>query len=104
MILNLAINARDAMPSGGTLTIEMSRFDATFGYFPDELSPSSYVAISVSDTGVGMTQDVLAKALDPFFTTKPQARAPVWVFHKSTVPETSNWCWRPSARPPNQFI
>jgi signal transduction histidine kinase len=74
MILNLAINARDAMPSGGTLTIETSKVEVNAGDLPDELSPGSYVAITVSDTGYGMTPDVLARAFDPFFTTKAQGK------------------------------
>jgi signal transduction histidine kinase/CheY-like chemotaxis protein len=57
-ILNLAVNARDAMPCGGTLTISTS------------LSSADYVCITVSDTGIGMTPETLARAFEPFFTTK----------------------------------
>ena len=71
-LLNLTINARDAMPDGGRITIETA--NKTF----DERSAKerglvagSYVALSVSDTGTGMTPDVMSKAFDPFFTTKP---------------------------------
>ncbi|MGI4801338.1 MAG: ATP-binding protein, partial [Janthinobacterium lividum] len=71
-LLNLCINARDAMPDGGKLTIE------TANHLIDErqarardLPPGQYVSLSVSDTGTGMPPDVIAKAFDPFFTTKP---------------------------------
>ncbi|MBK0394121.1 ATP-binding protein [Ramlibacter algicola] len=71
-ILNLAINARDAMPNGGTLVIETSnkQLDAAYARHND-VQPGDYVCVSVSDTGAGMPPDVLAKAFDPFFTTKP---------------------------------
>jgi signal transduction histidine kinase len=71
-LLNLCINARDAMPDGGQLLIETHNrvFDkgcATQG----ELASGSYIELCVSDTGTGMTADVVARAFDPFFTTKP---------------------------------
>jgi PAS domain S-box-containing protein len=66
-VLNLAINARDAMPDGGTLTVSSRRVRITDD--PD-LLPGTYVELSISDTGSGMDQDVLARAFDPFFTTK----------------------------------
>ncbi len=71
-LLNLCINARDAMPDGGKLTIrtgnqEFGAQDAA----ARELAPGAYVALSVSDTGTGMPPEVIAKAFDPFFTTKP---------------------------------
>ena len=72
-ILNLAINARDAMPNGGRLTIETSTVDIDSRYVetrPDT-RPGRYAVIAVSDTGVGMAPDVLEKVFDPFFTTKP---------------------------------
>jgi signal transduction histidine kinase len=72
-ILNLAINARDAMPEGGRLTIATGRQVITLdqsGDGGDELSPGRYVVISVVDTGTGMPPDVLARAMEPFFTTK----------------------------------
>jgi signal transduction histidine kinase len=72
-ILNLAINARDAMPDGGRLTIETSntRLDADYARRHNDAEAGEYVAISVSDTGVGMSADVVDRAFDPFFTTKP---------------------------------
>jgi signal transduction histidine kinase len=67
VILNLAINSRDAMPHGGRLTVATKNM----GVSDRPLAPREYVAISVSDTGSGMTQEVAAKAFEPFFTTKP---------------------------------
>ncbi|MHC2335285.1 PAS domain S-box-containing protein [Bradyrhizobium sp. USDA 4454] len=71
-ILNLAINARDAMPEGGKLTIEASNVSADHEYSlrNPELSPGQYVVISITDTGVGMSHDTLSHAFEPFFTTK----------------------------------
>jgi CheY-like chemotaxis protein len=71
-LLNLAINARDAMPDGGKLTIETGNrwFDERSARTRD-LSPGQYVSLCVSDNGTGMAKDVIAKAFDPFFTTKP---------------------------------
>jgi signal transduction histidine kinase/CheY-like chemotaxis protein len=71
VILNLAINARDAMPGGGELTIETSNVRLPPSQRADALPAGDYVAIRVSDTGIGMTADVQAKAFEPFFTTKP---------------------------------
>ncbi len=71
-LLNLCINARDAMPDGGRIMIEThNRFvDARSGRGRD-LDPGAYVCLSVSDTGTGMPPEVIAKAFEPFFTTKP---------------------------------
>jgi PAS domain S-box-containing protein len=71
-LLNLAINARDAMPDGGKLTIATSnvRLDSVTADTP-ALSPGDYICIEVTDTGVGMSAEVAARAFDPFFTTKP---------------------------------
>ncbi|WP_375395769.1 PAS domain-containing protein [uncultured Sphingomonas sp.] len=71
-LLNLAINGRDAMPGGGRLTIETGNrwLDARAARQRD-LEPGQYVSLCVSDTGTGMTPDIIAKAFDPFFTTKP---------------------------------
>lgn len=72
-LLNLSINARDAMPKGGRLTIETAnaRLDAVQAALNDGMPPGDYVTICVTDTGTGMSPDVIAKAFDPFFTTKP---------------------------------
>jgi PAS domain S-box-containing protein len=72
-LLNLVINARDAMPEGGQLTVETtnSQLDDTYTRSFEGLEPGDYVVLSVSDTGTGMPPDVVAKAFDPFFTTKP---------------------------------
>ncbi len=71
-LLNLCINARDAMPEGGKLTIEMAnRLLDERGAYGRDLPPGEYVSLCVSDTGTGMPPDVIAKAFDPFFTTKP---------------------------------
>ena len=70
MLLNLAINARDAMPEGGLLTIETSVLHGVPEDLRTDLRPGEYVSIAVKDTGTGMTPDVLARAFDPFFTTK----------------------------------
>ena len=72
-LLNLAINARDAMPEGGRLTIETAnaRLGEADTSMAEDVEPGDYVVISVSDTGTGMPPDIVAKAVDPFFTTKP---------------------------------
>lgn len=71
-LLNLAINARDAMPDGGRLTVTTAnaRLDSVTADTP-ALSPGDYVCIEVTDSGVGMSAEVAARAFDPFFTTKP---------------------------------
>ena len=70
MILNLAINARDAMPSGGSLRITTNNLSAPPPELGADLAAGEYVGISVHDTGVGMPPSVIAKAFEPFFTTK----------------------------------
>jgi PAS domain S-box-containing protein len=72
-LLNLTINARDAMPEGGTIRIAtgLRELDASYAAMHPEVMPGPYVMVSVSDDGTGMPPEVVAKAFDPFFTTKP---------------------------------
>jgi PAS domain S-box-containing protein len=75
-ILNLAINARDAMPQGGRLTVQTGnmRADAAFCLEHPPLEPGDYVYISVTDTGCGIPPDVLSRVFEPFFTTKESGK------------------------------
>jgi signal transduction histidine kinase len=70
-VLNLVINARDAMPEGGHIVVRTQDLRVDAAHPLDDLQPGDYVHLCVDDTGMGMSEDVRSKAFDPFFTTKP---------------------------------
>jgi PAS domain S-box-containing protein len=74
VLLNLAINSRDAMPGGGRITISTSNVTLEAPHLPDELTAGDYVKIRVADTGAGIAADIIDKVFDPFFTTKEVGR------------------------------
>nr|WP_091997913.1 PAS domain S-box protein [Paraburkholderia lycopersici] len=74
VVLNLAINSRDAMPKGGHLTLELSNatLDSHYHALPDDVPEGQYVLLAITDTGTGMTPEVMERAFEPYFSTKPE--------------------------------
>lgn len=76
ILVNLAVNARDAMPDGGTLRIDTANVDVDerYAHSRPDISPGAHIRVRVSDTGVGMSSETVRRAFDPFFTTKPSGQ------------------------------
>ena len=74
--MNLAVNARDAMPEGGKLTLEVANayLDDDYVFSNPDVKTGAYVMVAVTDTGVGMSREIIRRAFDPFFTTKPEGQ------------------------------
>lgn len=73
-LINIVVNARDAMPGGGTITLSTEKLHLNGDATTRELAPGDYVALSVIDEGQGMSPDLVSRAIEPFFTTKPVGR------------------------------
>jgi len=76
VVLNLAINGRDAMATGGRLTLELTNtaFHDAYGAVPEEVEPGEYVLLAITDTGTGMPREVLDRVFEPYFSTKPEGQ------------------------------
>ena len=101
VLLNLAINARDAMPHGGSLTIETANahLDPGSAGVNGGLSEGDYVVLAVTDTGCGMSPEVIERAIEPFFTTKPpSAGFRPWPQHGIWLRQAVGWTSRDRQR------
>jgi len=86
-LVNLIVNARDALPDGGRITVQTANVEIDDAYCREHLDakPGDYVVLSVSDDGSGMDDETLAHIFEPFFSTKKVARAPGWAWPRSTA-------------------
>ncbi len=91
VILNLVTNARDAMPEGGTISIETDRIELSKALLikHEFMRPGDYAVISVSDTGSGMDEEIRSRIFEPFFSTKTVGRAPAWDFRSCMASSSS---------------